>query len=84
MIGKIKLKDGTVATLDDDGKWKYEDKRLQYILNSNYNPRKEHLIEPIASIMPLGVFTVPRAAKELGAKVLHTPKIPPLPEGAVS
>lgn len=79
-IGKIRLPNGLLAELGDDGKWKSEDGMREAMLNASFPPSAfRH-----PACLPPGSLCIREAAKKLGAEVVSAPEIKPVPEGAVS
>lgn len=74
MLGKIKLKGGDEAELDDQGVWHCpSDEITEDVLNRNYSSKQDS--GPYL-MLPFGVGMITRAAKELGAKIVECPEVP--------
>lgn len=81
MIGQVKLPNGTVAVLGDDGVWTCDDDFVAMGFNDMFNP---HDGGGLRGLYPFGYEVINEAAVASGGTAEHAQELPPLPPGAVS
>lgn len=64
MLGTLKMPDGTIATLEDDGYWTHPDKKLEFDLNIKHSLHNGG----ISDSLPAGAMAIYAAAKTYGGE----------------
>ena len=82
MVGMLLLRDGRQASLNEEGAWQSPDPHLAEYLEAFHSP---HRPEPgLDEVLPFGVMSLERAARELGGQVRLASPPQPLPDGVIS
>jgi hypothetical protein len=81
MLGKIVLRDGTEAILEDNGVWVCAQPNVQFYLNWLFNPRHA---EGVSVLFPFGYITIDDAAQTFKAQAHHPFEIQPIGPDEIS
>ena len=75
MLGTVKMPDGTIATLEDDGYWTNPTQAIQSMLNLDYSLHGEKMT---AACFPVGGMMIEQAATAYGGEAFPEQDMSPL------
>ena len=71
MFGTVKMPDGTIATLEDDGYWTHPENAVQSKLNSDHSLHGEKFV----SMSLPKMWIVATAAEAFGGEAIEPPEL---------